>query len=81
LAGYKFRREHPIGGFVVDFACTKHRLILEADGGQHAENAADGRRTAALECEGWRVLRSWNNDVLTNPEGVLVRILRALTNK
>lgn len=78
LAGYRFRRQHPIGIFIVDFACTKHRLIVEADGGQHADNSDDAKRTAWLEAEGWRVLRFWNNDVLTNTEGVVETILRKL---
>jgi len=52
-----FRRQHPIEGFIVDFACTKHRLVVEADGGQHAENPNDVRRTAIIEAQDWRVLR------------------------
>ncbi len=78
LQSYKFRRQHPIGRFVVDFACTKHRLVIEADGGQHNESTADLRRTAWLESEGWRVIRFWNNDILANTEGVLSTILQAL---
>src|SRR5260221_12098495 len=76
LAGYKFRRQHPIEEFVVDFACTKHRLVVEADGGQHAENTRDARRTARIEAQGWQVVRFWNNDILTNTEGVILTILR-----
>jgi very-short-patch-repair endonuclease len=78
LAGYKFRRQHPIEDFVVDFACTKHHLVVEADGGQHAQNARDERRTARIETLGWRVLRFWNNDILANTEGVVLAILREL---
>ena len=78
LAGYRFRRQHPVGDFIVDFACTKHRLVIEADGGQHSDNKADQRRTAFLEAEGWRVIRFWNNDALANAEGVLETILEAL---
>ena len=78
LYGYKFRRQHPVGPFVLDFACIEHRLAVEADGGQHADNAADQRRTAWLDREGWRVLRFWNNDILDNPTGVADSILRAL---
>jgi len=78
LRGYKFRRQHPIGKFIVDFACTKHQLVIEADGGQHDENAADDERTAYLERKGWRVIRFWNNDVLANTEGVVSTILEAL---
>jgi very-short-patch-repair endonuclease len=67
-----------IGRFIVDFACTKHHLVIEADGGQHDQTTADAQRTAWLESQGWRVIRFWNNDVLTNTEGVLTRILEAL---
>ncbi|HJU15354.1 MAG TPA: endonuclease domain-containing protein [Stellaceae bacterium] len=79
LAGYKFRRQHPIGGFIVDFACTQYRLVIEADGGQHASDPNDASRTARLENEGWHVLRFWNNDILTNIDGVVDTILRALS--
>ncbi len=78
LAGYRFRRQHPIGPFIVDFACTEQRLVVEADGSPHSENAADERRTQWLESQGWRVLRFWNNDILANTEGVIEAILVAL---
>ena len=79
LRGYRFCRQHPIGDFIVDFACTKHSLIVEADGGQHADSEADSRRTAWLESEGWKVLRFWNNDALSNTDGVVQTILRELS--
>jgi very-short-patch-repair endonuclease len=79
LRGYRFRRQHSIGNFIVDFACTKHRLIVEADGGQHVENEDDRRRTIWLEDEGWRLLRFWNNDILVNTEGVVLAILQELS--
>jgi len=78
LEGYRYRRQYPIGRFIVDFACTQHRLIVEADGGQHADSEPDRRRTANLEQEGWRVLRFWNNDVHSNLEAVLMMIVDAL---
>ncbi len=78
LAGYRFRRQHPIGDVIVDFACTKHSLVIEADGGQHSDNPRDERRTAFLQSEGWRVIRFWNNDVLSNADGVIETILREL---
>ena len=81
LAGYRFRRQHPVGDFIVDFACTKHHLVVEADGGQHSDSEADARRTKILEEEGWRVIRFWNNDVLANTEGVVETILRVLQEK
>jgi very-short-patch-repair endonuclease len=80
LEGFEFRRQHPIGRFIVDFACTKHRLVIEADGGRHHENPSDARRTAWLEGQGWRVLRFWNNDILANTEGVVSTILQALSD-
>ena len=78
LRALKFRRQHPIGPFIVDFACIEHRLIVEADGGQHADNEDDARRTMWLENRGWRVLRFWNNDIPTNPEGVQEAILQVI---
>jgi very-short-patch-repair endonuclease len=79
LVSYKFRRQHPIGRYIVDFACIEHRLAVEADGGQHCDNEADERRTASLERRGWRVLRFWNTDILTNSEGVQEMIFEALS--
>ncbi|KAA5804969.1 DUF559 domain-containing protein [Alkalicaulis satelles] len=59
--GLKFRRQHPACGFIADFACVEARLIIELDGGQHADQqAADARRTAVLEANGWQVMRFWN---------------------
>lgn len=78
LDGYKFRRQHPIGRFIVDFACVDVGLVIEVDGGQHCGNKADEERTKWLESQGWRVVRFWNNDVLTNIEGVAESILLAL---
>jgi very-short-patch-repair endonuclease len=82
LAGYKFRRQHPLGRFVLDFYCHEAKLCVELDGGQHAETAQaeyDRERTAWLNQEGIRVIRFWNTDVLNNIEGVLQSILIALT--
>jgi very-short-patch-repair endonuclease len=78
LRGYRFRRQYPIGPFIVDFACTRHQLVIEADGGQHAQNNEDTVRTAWLEAHGWRVLRFWNGDVLGTIDGVLETIVRAI---
>ena len=81
LMHYKFRRQHPIGEYIVDFACTKYQVVIELDGGQHADNTADARRTAFLQSQGWRVIRFWNNDVLSNTTGVIEAIVRALQTK
>jgi very-short-patch-repair endonuclease len=78
LKDYKFRRQHPIGEFIVDFACTEHGIVIELDGGQHADNVADACRTAWLESQGWRLLCFWNNDILSNTAGVVDTTLRAL---
>ncbi|OYU15505.1 MAG: hypothetical protein CFE37_05105 [Alphaproteobacteria bacterium PA4] len=79
LDGHKFRRQTWIGPYVVDFVCIEAGLVIEADGGQHADAVAyDERRSVWLAEEGFRVLRFWNNDVLTNTDGVLRTILGAL---
>jgi very-short-patch-repair endonuclease len=79
VGGYRFRRQVPIGPYVVDFACLSHRLLIEVDGAQHGENIAyDRARTRWLESRGYRVLRFWNGDVLQDIEGVLETIYRAL---
>ena len=79
LEGAKFRRQQPIGPFIADFVCQERRLIVEADGGQHAEREFDGSRTAFLESKGYRVLRFWNNDILKNLDGVAQTIAAALS--
>ncbi len=79
IAGVRFNRQVPIGPYIADFAARSERLIVEVDGGQHAEHAAyDEARTRYLEVQGWRVIRFWNNDVLGNLEGVVATIERAL---
>lgn len=79
--GARFRRQAPIGPYIVDFVCFAQRLVIECDGGQHAEAvnmAQDRERTSFLEGAGFRVLRFWNNEVLANVEGVMERIVEAL---
>ena len=77
----KFRRQQPIGPYVVDFYCSHCRLVIELDGGQHADQVdADQRRTEFLIGQGYQVLRFWNNQVLENIEGVLKEIWKALNH-
>jgi len=79
LLGCKFRRQFPIDPYVADFVCVEKRLIVELDGGQHAESAEhDEERTAFLKSKGYAVLRFWNNDVLLRAADVLEQILRSL---
>ncbi len=78
LAGCKFRRQHPIGTYIVDFACLERRLVIELDGGQHADDPNDQARTQWIQANGYRVLRFWNNDALLQQQVVLAVILEAL---
>lgn len=80
--GFHFRRQVPVGDFIVDFACLSESLIVEVDGGQHAEWADhDAARSIWLERERYRVIRFWNNDVLRNTESVVEIIERTLWGK
>lgn len=82
LNGVKFRRQHPIGPYFADFACISAKLVVEIDGEHHAfQVERDARRTAFMECQGWRVLRFWANDVLESPEGITTAISVALAGK
>jgi len=77
LEGTKFRRQQPIGKYIVDFVSFSHKLIIEVDGGHHAEpreQARDQQREAWLQEQGFTVLRFWNNEVLQNTEGVIETI-------
>jgi len=81
--GLRFRRQHPVGQYILDFYCHEARLAIELDGGGHAQVTQlghDSNRSAALEAMGIRVLRFWNHDVLSNPEGV-VQAIRAAINE
>ena len=81
LAGCKFRRQQPLGRYIVDFVCFERRLVIEGDGGQHLDALlSDATRTEWLEGKGFRVLRFWNNDVLLRNNLVLEEILRVLTS-
>jgi very-short-patch-repair endonuclease len=81
LAGYKFRRQHRIGHYIVDIVCLDKKLIIEIDGGQHNEEfnkRKDQSRTDWLTNEGYQVIRFWDHDVLTNTEGVMEVIRQTL---
>jgi very-short-patch-repair endonuclease len=84
LMGLGFRRQMPIAGCIVDFACPTHRLIVEIDGTRHAARSARARdavRTARLEADDWTVVRFWNHDVLTDIDGVCAHILAVINEK
>lgn len=78
LGGWRFRRPHPIPPCAADFACVEAKLAVELDGGQHAGSSRDEARDRKLASLGWRALRFWINDVMSNTEGVLATILAAL---
>jgi very-short-patch-repair endonuclease len=79
LAGFKFRRQQILGPYIVDFLCLEPKLVIEIDGGQHAEQAhQDARRTEYLQALGYRVIRSWNNEVLRDSDAVVGSIRAAL---
>lgn len=78
LMGLSFRRQLPIGNFIVDFACPSHKLIVELDGSQHGDDVAtarDNQRTDFLQSQGWSVIRFWNDDVLCDIDGVCQHIV------
>ena len=78
LDGIKFRRQVPFRSFILDFVCFEYRIVVEVDGGQHADSEADRIRDSELRAEGFRIVRYRNNDVLKNPEGVLTDLLAHL---
>ena len=81
LGGWKFKRQYPVGPFIVDFICVEKNIVIEVDGGQHAENEElDLQRSAYLNKMGYRVLRFWNNQVLQETEAVLEAIFAILAN-
>lgn len=76
--GVQFTRQHPIGDFIVDFACRGLRLAIECDGGQHSDSLTDEGRTEIIEAHGYRVIRFWNNEILQNTDGVVEAILEEM---
>jgi very-short-patch-repair endonuclease len=81
IGGYKFRRQHPVGPYIVDFVCLKRRLIVEVDRGQHSQQVAyDEERSMWLEGQGFQILRFWDNEVLTSVDVVKEVIAEALNS-
>lgn len=81
LMGLGFRRQMPIAGYIVDFACPTHRLIVEIDGSQHGltQNISyDDTRTRRLQSDGWTVQRFWNDDILKDIDNVCSHIIRSI---
>ena len=79
IEGYKFRRQQPLGEYIVDFVCFEERLIVEVDGGQHAEEIAyDSKRDEWLKSQGFSILRFWNHQVSKEIEAVKERVLEKL---
>lgn len=82
LGGHKFRRQYPLAGYIADFVCVPVRLVVELDGGQHLDALAyDQWRTEALQREGYRVLRFWDDDVLLRTQDVVAEIFRVLEER
>jgi very-short-patch-repair endonuclease len=80
LDGFKFKRQVPIGSYIVDLVCFESQLIVEVDGSQHVENDYDKMRDAALTAGGFRVLRFWNDEIVRNIDGACKHILLELKN-
>jgi very-short-patch-repair endonuclease len=81
LPDFKWRRQMPIGPYIADFACFSAKLVIELDGGQHADACEqDAARTRAIQGQGYRVIRFWNTEVLENAEGVVGRIAEQLSS-
>jgi len=82
LDGWKFRRQFPVDHYIADFVCAELKLVIEIDGGQHAEaRFYDEQRTEYLQSKGYQVVRFWNNEVLGNTDGVLERIAEILARR
>lgn len=84
ILGYKFKRQHPIGNYIVDFVCREIKLVIELDGGQH--NTTDGiiydnERSKYLQSIGFNILRFWNNEIDNNIEGVYQKIVKSIQNR
>lgn len=82
LRGYTFRRQQPIGNYIVDYVCEALRLVVEVDGGQHSERSVDDvQRTRSLERLGYQVIRFWDNEVLVRQDAVLYVLFRTVVQR
>ncbi len=82
MEGLKFRRQQPIGNYIVDFVCFENRIIIEVDGGQHAdEEKKDRERDLYFQINNFMVLRFWNNEVLQNTPGVIEKIRESCSHR
>lgn len=83
ILGAKFRRQQPIGSYIVDFFCPEYGLVLEIDGGQHADARArsDRARTTWLKSKGYKVIRFWNFEVIRTPQSVAEAVYHALIER
>lgn len=81
LEGFKFRRQMPLQNYILDFVCFDAKLIIEVDGGQHAESRSDTIRDAFFRSQGFRILRFWNDDVTKNLDGVMLTIRDELRSR
>ena len=82
VGGAKFRRQAPIGRYIVDFVCFELKLVIELDGGQHASPTRyDERRTMWLKAQGFQIVRFWNNEVMENMDGVWQRIEEEISGR
>ena len=78
ISGFHFRKQCPVGPYIADFACLRAKLIVQVDGGQHADSATHAVPAVCFTAHGYRTLRFWNNDVLANTDGVIIMITAAL---
>ena len=79
--GWHFRRQHPVPPYVLDFACPRLRVAVEADGGQHACPFEHAARDRFLDERGWLVVRFWNNEILANTDGIIMAIRTACEDR
>jgi very-short-patch-repair endonuclease len=80
LQGLKFKRQEPMGPYIVDFVCHEKKLIIEADGGQHSESMSDRERDSYFEAKGYKILRFWNDEIERNSDAAALHIIKVATD-